>query len=938
MCGFVVGQRWRSEMEPELGVGIVDAVDGRRIHLRFPQGDLVRIYAAGSAPLQRVVFNPGDRVVDEQGRALIITGVEHEAGLMVYCGDGRRLREDRLGGTLVLDAPRERLMAGQREASRLFDLRCRLVDARCQRLRSAAHGFVGGRVDLIAHQFAIAATVCDRRFPRVLLADETGLGKTIEAGLILHRLAAIGRVSRVLVVVPDALVVQWFVELARRFNLRFRIVDDDTLREQASRGGADHPFADEPLVLCGFSRLSGAPADFLERWIHGGWDLVIVDEAHHMHPGDRLSNAVRRLSTAVPRMLLITATPGHLAERSHFARLQLLDPVRYPDYGQFRRESDAFAAIAGMAEQLDAADPLSPATVSALAALLAEPETDIRRQTGDAGGRRRLVRRIVDRHGTGRVMFKTTRRTVGGFPGRSVHLIPLDPVDGAMIRRLNREFRDDCGPAPADGATLPDDDPRVAWLADFLRHGNRDKTLLICRSEAKVNALYDALARRINIRMGRYHEGMSLVQRDRNAAWFAEPEGAVLLLCSEIGSEGRNFQFARHLILFDLPADADLLEQRIGRLDRIGQRGVVRVTVPFVRGTGGEVLARWYHEALNAIAANVPAAGWVTRRLIGPLTGLVGDSEHPFDPGRLARLIRCGRLAVARQQRRIDAGRDRLLALETLPRDAVRDLMRDIHAVDADPRFPGLVGQLFEVLGIAMEEIAPAIFRLTPDHGYADPLPGFRPSGMAVTTDRAIALSREDLDFLTWDHPLVIAAMDNFLGTGKGNTAFVHLAGTGTPQLFLEMRFILEAVAASRHFVQGFLPPTPIRVVVDHRLGDGDAQLAEDAARSGSDSSSALLARVLPVVSHRIPEMISEGRRRASIDARPAITDALARAERKFSEAVSRLEALSRNSRMADSREIDGLRREREAVLTSIRHASVRLDALRLVVKGDFVG
>src|SRR5205085_10271824 len=127
-----------------------------------------------------------------------------------------------------------------------------------------------------------------------------------------------------------------------------------------------------------------------------------------------------------------------------------------------------------------------------------------------------------------------------------------------------------------------------------------EKVLLICRTAETVAAIEAALRKRVRIELGVFHEGLTLVQRDRNAAWFAEPEGARILLCSEIGSEGRNFQFAHHLVLFDLPVDPELLEQRIGRLDRIGQTTEIQVHVPFVAGSGLEVLVRWYHDALNA--------------------------------------------------------------------------------------------------------------------------------------------------------------------------------------------------------------------------------------------------------------------------------------------------------------------------------------------------
>ena len=106
------------------------------------------------------------------------------------------------------------------------------------------------------------------------------------------------------------------------------------------------------------------------------------------------------------------------------------------------------------------------------------------------------------------------------------------------------------------------------------------------------------------MKLALFHEGLTLMQRDRNAAFFAEADGARVLLCSEIGSEGRNFQFAHRLALFDLPANPELLEQRIGRLDRIGQSATIQIFVPYLRGTESEVLARWYHEGLNAFEKN----------------------------------------------------------------------------------------------------------------------------------------------------------------------------------------------------------------------------------------------------------------------------------------------------------------------------------------------
>ena len=106
----------------------------------------------------------------------------------------------------------------------------------------------------------------------------------------------------------------------------------------------------------------------------------------------------------------------------------------------------------------------------------------------------------------------------------------------------------------------------------------------------------------LNVSFALFHEGLTLLQRDRNAAFFAEEEGARILICSEIGSEGRNFQFAHHLVLFDLPTDPELLEQRIGRLDRIGQTATDPhpCALP-AAGRRPRCWRAWYHEGLERI-------------------------------------------------------------------------------------------------------------------------------------------------------------------------------------------------------------------------------------------------------------------------------------------------------------------------------------------------
>ena len=874
MRDYAVGQRWASEMEPELGIGIVDAVEGRQVRLRFPDSGLVRLYAAHSAPLGRVAFQPGDRVVDDTGNAFTIGSVETDGGLLIYCDGDRRLPEDRLGGALTLDTPKQRIMAGQRDAAPLFDLRRRILIRRCDLAVSPIEGMIGGRVDLIPHQFAIAREVSERLLPRVMLADETGLGKTIEAGLIMHRLIATGRIGRILVIVPDALVVQWYVELARRFNLRFRLFDNQWIASLNSEAG-NNPFADEPFGLCGVSFLASVSEKLRKYLLDGQYDMLVVDEAHHLRPNEPLFGHIDALARGIPRLILITATPGHPHAFEHFSRLRLLDPRRFSDFGRFKEENPSLE----------------------------------------------------------RVMFKTTRSMVGGFPGREVVMLPLE---GAVDdEALNRETLGDFGLEPSSPKPVFANDPRVAWLEAQLRAHRERKILLICRTAEKVEALHEELLRRINAKIGRYHDRMTLVQRDRNAAWFADPQGATLLLCSEIGSEGRNFQFARHLVLFDLPDDADLLEQRIGRLDRIGQTGVVKVMVPFVPGTAGEILARWYHEALNVLGSSVSVAGWTMRRLRRPLSDLLRNPGENACGPRLERLIRCARLAAARQQRLIEKRQDLLRAHKALAGDPDNRLLDRIGEMDSDPDFPVFAEALLDAWGIVMEPMTPGVYGLNPDNRYAEPLPGFRPSGLSATTRRNLALTREDLDFLTPDHPLITGAMENFLGAGKGNSVFAVLPTGKEKKLLLEMLFVIEATGLVDPAMRRFLPPMPLRVVVDHEGTKADKWLPEKALDGIEDGPAELWSELLPAISRLIPRLVDLGRGMAMDKAEPLIVTAGKTARQTLTKNLDQFKTLELANPGTFARDIEVTRKQRDGVLMAIASASVRLDGLRVVVVGD---
>ncbi|MGO3849626.1 MAG: SNF2-related protein, partial [Pseudoalteromonas prydzensis] len=330
---FSLGQRWISDTESDLGLGTVVALEGRQVSILFPASGENRVYSMLEAPVTRVAFNPGDVIKSVEEWELTVESIETIGELLCYHGtrvdngEQAQLKETFLDHFIKFNKPQDRLFAGQVDRFDRYTLRYQTWQHQFERQQSPIKGLIGQRASLIPHQLYIAQEVGKRFAPRVLLSDEVGLGKTIEAGMILHQQIISGRASRVLIVVPENLQHQWLVEMLRRFNLHFSIFDE----ERCDEAFADSPnvFDTEQLVLTSLEFLTKKKRWF-EQATMADWDLLIVDEAHHLSINNgKPSTEYQRmaeLSQDIPGLILLTATPDQLGHRSHFARLQLLDP------------------------------------------------------------------------------------------------------------------------------------------------------------------------------------------------------------------------------------------------------------------------------------------------------------------------------------------------------------------------------------------------------------------------------------------------------------------------------------------------------------------------------------------------------------------------------------------------------------------------------------
>ncbi len=822
MQDFAIGQRWLSDTESELGLGVLIDVDERTISILFPKSDETRVYARANAPLSRIVFKEGDWLTDQDGIEWQVESFENIRGVMRYhvvCIEGverKSFNETRLGANIQLARPLDRLLASQIENKEWYDLRIEALLMQSRMSTSPLRGLIGPRVGLIPHQLYIAHEVGRRLAPRVLLADEVGLGKTIEAGLIIHQQLQTGRSERILILVPDSLQYQWMIEMRRRFNLEFSLFDLARTASIREHDEDANPFLTEQCIIASIDLLLDHD-DLNQQALDAGFDLLVIDEAHHLtwhedpNTGEGVGNdrydLVAEFAAQTAGVLLLTATPEQLGVDSHFARLRLLDPQRFDTLDNFLEEEAQYSQTAKVAEVLMSEMPLSEGHQQALQHLLGHTVDD------DSESRYRAINELLDRHGTGRILFRNTREAIQGFPGRDCIAAPLvAPAHWPLTGKLREQMWPE--EEQLDGSWM-ETDPRLPWLLDMLRKDlKHKKVLLIARSGPVVESLETALRIHGGIRTAMFHEGMSLLERDQAAAYFAEDSyGAQILVCSEIGSEGRNFQFASDLILFDLPANPDVLEQRIGRLDRIGQQNRIQIHVPYLMGTAQERMFRWYNEALNIFSNISPTAQTLQENHIVDLKdGLLTDQGQVFED--LLEQVNQERMALEHEMQN---GRDRLLEFNSCRPKVAARIVKALEDQDAQNPLPDFMTRFMAATNIDYEEQSDGTVIVRPSDQMQVEGLLLDEDGMTVTFSREQAQSREDAQYITLEHPFTQSLFELIHSQTFGNTSVALLRSAAIPQgsLLIEMWFRVEVIAPKVLNLAASLPQQLVRVLLN---------------------------------------------------------------------------------------------------------------------------
>lgn len=919
---YAVGQRWLSEAETDLGLGMVQATDFRTVTIYFPAIDDVRSYAKNNAPLSRVIFKEGDILPLMDGSQLTVAHAEDIDGIMFYSDGERTIPEIHLSGQIQLNQPIDRLFSGQIDNNNLYELR-QFALKQLSTLRSRPfYGLLGARTSLLPHQLYIASQVTQDAIPRVLLADEVGLGKTIEAGLILHRLLLQQRIARALIIVPDALIHQWLVEMVRRFNLLFTVIDEEMVLEEEAL------FEQGQLFLCPLSLATHESVS--PQVLASQWDMLVVDEAHHLRwseDGEEIDagyELVEELSLSTPGLMLLTATPEQLGVQGHYARLRLLDPERYPTLAQFLAEQQRYQPIADLAAALVSSDELTAEQQNLLAEHLDINES---LDFDDSTVRLQLLSDLIDRHGPGRALYRNTRQGVKGFPKRLAqqHLLDVSLTDDLPLG-IEALY-------PEQGRVdWCQHDPRCHWLLELLKNTGKDKIVLICHHAQTVLDLEQWLWQTAGYQVAVFHEKMDLIERDRAAAYFADQEqGARLLLCSEIGSEGRNFQFTHQLVLFDLPFNCDLIEQRIGRLDRIGQKQDINIHIPSFNNHPTGRWAQILNEGLDVFSQANPAAQTLLETHQQAIEQTISTGDN------FVELIQQLKEESSVLLEKLENGRDRLLELHSCHPTQAAKMAKEmaITHIEDEAELNDFLELFADAFGLEVIDLGGDCITIMPgDHMLVPELPHLPEDGFMATTHRDVALSRDDVQFLSWEHPFIDQALELITSGQAGNAAVSYIDSHGhkTGDCFIEMQFVAQCSAPKALSVERFLPPNAMHLMMtpagDLKVNDGELPgfalpLKKSTARGLVNQKEASVQPIMQKL-----EKMGKGQLNKMVER------AWNKAEAAYTARLERLKVLSQHNPNMPKSLVQDVEAERDAVLAAIKQSQLNLDSVRLVFCG----
>ena len=857
MSPLVIGQKVRYAPQPDWGTGhLMELADnGKQAVVLFPAREGGPVLVATRQGLVGVPLAIGEGVKTLKGKqGAIKEEVEGGRGLRRYLVKFDDGSEDEYPESQLHALPPKPDMLSMLKEGRVGDakgflLRRTALQLDDERKNDALGALLASRVMVKPHQVGVVQRVLSAGRPRFVLADEVGLGKTIEAGMIFSALRLSGLARRVLVVAPSHLTVQWLVELFHKFNQLFTFVDGERYEKSLEEAPDVSPWARYDHVITSLELLQRNEAVRDAAADPGAyWDLVIFDEAHHLK-GEKAFEAAQGLAKNSWGLLLLTATPMQLDPAEYHALLTLIDPQQAPTVKEFESRLARQETLSESVRALMAAKAKdTAAAVKKVRSQFPQDDELARLEEPDA-----VLAHLAETYSLSDRLIRNRRAVVGGFSERRLHRHAVEPskaeekarasaiealakdgtLKGAALAALLRRL--ESSPAAFASALkgtkalvdtkleLPDKDAKYAAFVKVLRDvwAKEPKAKMLVFTEAL--ATLEFLKLRLldeNVEALAYHGDLPLVERDRQVARFRDPEGPKVLLCTEVGGEGRNFQFSHHLINYDLPWSPATMEQRIGRLDRIGQTQPVDIHVFEAEGSLSADVLKVLADAVGVFGETVGGLDAVLEEVEPRLTelALAKPKERAAYVAELGKKVR-----AAREQ--VQHAYDPLLDTRSFDRDAVEalvtrakvrmgeeeeddeDLEEGLWAVarDLDERLEENVTELALRIGIGVDTDQQVdAFQCAFHFGHAlnvDALPGLdisKERTVLGTFWRDTAVEQEEIEYFATGHPIV-ESLFGFLRDGpygRNGARFVELRVPGRPRA-VELVFHLEPPEAA---------------------------------------------------------------------------------------------------------------------------------------------
>jgi ATP-dependent helicase HepA len=667
--------RWNDQL------GVVDRIDRKQVTVKFDNGS-AQAFSADARVLVRVNFSPGAQVT-RMGDPVVGVVLEGIAGngyptWKVSFPSGLANVSEMGLRPAVLTDPLERMRAGRLGTAGEFNLRAVAADYWTAHLHDELVSLAHARVDLKPHQVSVVHKVISNYPHRFLLCDEVGLGKTIEAAMIVKELRARGQAKRVLILVPSGLTRQWQFELKTKFNESFAIYNSDTVKYLRDKGVAN-PWTDHDSIIASHAWASWTP-ERVQEITNVAWDLVIVDEAHHarVHNDGTRTLLVRLVQALIGRReysrraaLLLTATPLQLDRSELYSLVEMLDPILFASERDFDTHIQSLAGLNMTVEELEGLSGLDETQASRVVPDVAR-FLDVAEETAKVvlreQGPMAVALMLRDRHRLSEIMIRNRKSVVQGFQPRSAYrwevnlsaeerrihrlmddifeqgfkiaeetnqnalgflMVILQKLLASSPRALLKSLKKRRDKLAGAGTTIgltPDDvaeelesdseaadvvhrlaphshvaqfdqviallegllvdtkaEVLIGNLAELVSEEADTKVLIFTEFRETQDMLFDRLGSRWSVH--KFHGQMSADQKDGEVEAFRSGKGPQILISTEAGGEGRNFQFCHRLVNYDLPWNPMRVEQRIGRVDRIGQLHPITIFNFHVQGT-----------------------------------------------------------------------------------------------------------------------------------------------------------------------------------------------------------------------------------------------------------------------------------------------------------------------------------------------------------------